>query len=156
MKKLLKRVKKTERDCWEFQGCLLPNGYGKLGREGKTWLAHRYAYSQAVGPIPDGLHVMHRCDNRRCVNPEHLFVGSRVDNMQDMIAKGRHDFSGQRTGNWRESLFSVPETVRLEIVRLRVKERLSLKEVGKRCGVDAKYVSLLCSRTVSDYRRFRA
>jgi hypothetical protein len=68
----------------------MKNGYGKLGRGGKTWLAHRFAWTQENGPIPDGLHVLHKCDNRKCIKVEHLFLGTRFDNMKDMIAKGRH------------------------------------------------------------------
>lgn len=87
--------------CVEHAGCLLPNGYGKVGRLGKTWLAHRWAWHSKCGPIPEGLHVLHKCDNRKCINVAHLFLGTRVDNMQDMIAKGRHKFVGLSSPNYR-------------------------------------------------------
>ena len=57
--------------------------------EGRTWSTHRYAWTQANGPIPPGMWVLHRCDVRRCVNPEHLFLGTAQDNSRDMVAKGR-------------------------------------------------------------------
>lgn len=64
-------------------------GYGFVNVGGRVQLAHRYAWIQTHGPIPDGLFVLHRCDVRNCVNVEHLFLGTHQDNMDDMVAKGR-------------------------------------------------------------------
>lgn len=78
--------------CWEWQGYRNRSGYGAVrvgGRGGKLWLAHRLSYSVLVGPIVDNLHVLHRCDNPRCVRPDHLFLGTNEDNVADRIAKGR-------------------------------------------------------------------
>lgn len=81
--------------CWEWQGARFGSGYGQFyaGRDsaGKRMNihAHRFAYELRHGAIPDGLHVLHHCDNPPCVNPDHLFVGTRSDNMQDMFVKGR-------------------------------------------------------------------
>lgn len=63
--------------------------YGRLTRDGKKHLVHRVAFERAHGPIPDGMNVLHRCDNTSCCNPEHLFLGTQRDNMRDMSAKGR-------------------------------------------------------------------
>lgn len=64
-------------------------GYGSHWHEGKRKQAHRVAWEQEHGPIPEGLHVLHKCDVKRCVNVEHLFLGTHVDNMKDMAVKGR-------------------------------------------------------------------
>ena len=77
--------------CWPWTGTLHGKGYGsiKLGASDGAELAHRVAYRLANGPITDGLHVLHRCDNRLCCNPAHLFLGTNADNMRDRDAKGR-------------------------------------------------------------------
>lgn len=76
-------------DCWLWTGCKLPKGYGQIGIANVPALAHRVSYELANGPIPEGLHVLHACDNPSCVNPTHLLAGTPKDNMQDMISKGR-------------------------------------------------------------------
>lgn len=89
--------------CWEWSGSINPQtGYGQLSSwvNGKRILltAHRVSYRAFHGPIPEGMEVCHKCDNRRCFNPLHLFSGSQLDNMQDMIAKGR-DSGSRGTSN---------------------------------------------------------
>lgn len=75
--------------CWWWTGALDGQGYGRVRRDKVLHPAHRLAWIDANGPIPDGLYVCHRCDNRKCVRPDHLFLGTAKDNTQDMIAKGR-------------------------------------------------------------------
>lgn len=84
-----KIVINPETDCWEWQGFLQPNGYVYVCINYKKTYLHRYSYTVHNGEIPAGMSVLHRCDNRKCVNPNHLFLGTQLDNMRDMHAKGR-------------------------------------------------------------------
>ena len=84
--------KRQPDDCWEWQGCKLPRGYGKIGsggKHGETLLATHVAWFLSTGAPPDEF-VLHKCDNPKCVNPAHLFVGTHLDNMRDQRAKDRH------------------------------------------------------------------
>lgn len=83
-------------DCWAWQGRTV-KGYGHFDVHGQTKLTHRVAYELAYGDIPDGMDILHRCDNPSCVRPEHLTPGTHADNMADMMAKGRNrQPSGER------------------------------------------------------------
>lgn len=76
-------------ECWEWTGTRPSNRYGQIVAHGKKTPAHRVAWMLYRGPIPEGMYVLHKCDNMGCVNPAHLFLGTLSDNMQDMVAKGR-------------------------------------------------------------------
>lgn len=76
-------------NCWEWAAALKENGYGKFGVGYKNGYAHRFAWQFANGEIPEGMMVLHKCDNRKCVRPAHLFLGTALDNMRDMGSKGR-------------------------------------------------------------------
>jgi hypothetical protein len=84
------RLRVTSNGCWEWQGVRSPLGYGRYyPAMGVKLQSHRHAYELAHGAIPEGMHVLHRCDNPPCCNPDHLFLGTHADNMKDRQAKGR-------------------------------------------------------------------
>jgi hypothetical protein len=94
-------------DCWVWKASVTQsNGYGQFSINGRMVGAHRVAYFLGTGRQPRGLHVLHGCDNKRCCNPAHLFLGTNQDNKDDYVAKGLgpnlgHDQVGVRNGNVR-------------------------------------------------------
>lgn len=84
-----KVAKGNSAECWDWIGNLYKDGYGQVMINKTSRRAHRISYELTVGPIPAGMVIMHKCDNRKCVNPNHLCLGTQKENIHDMIAKGR-------------------------------------------------------------------
>jgi len=80
--------KKSSSECWEWAGGLR-DGYGRIKINYKNYNAHRLVYELTYGLIPKGMCVLHKCDNRKCCNPEHLFLGTNNDNVKDKVSKNR-------------------------------------------------------------------
>ena len=118
--------------CWLWRGACDRRGYGHMNVDGATVAAHRVSYELHVGLIPDGLWVLHRCDNPPCCNPSHLFVGSCQDNHDDMRSKGRQVEPPRMPGSSNPSVVLLPEQVaeirrRLETGGRGINERLAME-----------------------------
>lgn len=133
--RLWEKVERTASGCWIFNGARGPAGYGYITSESppRTLRAHRAAWEVARGPIPQGLRVLHRCDVRSCVNPDHLFLGTNADNSADMLEKGR-SVKGERHPNTK-----VTDAQAREIRGATGK----LRDIGDRYGVSESMVSLI-------------
>lgn len=92
-----KYIPEPNSGCWLWDAAVSTGGYGRIGDgSSKVLQAHRVAYEIHRGPIPPGLNVCHRCDVPLCVNPEHLFLGTQRENLDDMTRKGRASRAGLR------------------------------------------------------------
>ena len=92
MRKIIneKSVLDPETGCINWVGPFHYKGYGVLHKENKSYKVHRVSFEVNKGPVPDGMLVCHSCDNRKCVNPDHLWIGTDYDNVRDMMVKGRN------------------------------------------------------------------
>ena len=133
--RIVRRININEKNgCWDFSGCIQSNGYGRITYKRKTMGAHRLAYLAFIGEIPTGMDVCHKCDNRRCVNPAHLFIGSRKKNMEDCVRKGRQAkgdrLSALKSGE-KTNFAKLTERQVLEI-RERIKNKEKISDIAKK------------------------
>ena len=124
-------------DCWQWAACKEKDGYGHFGRDGKMRRAHRLSWQFTYGDIPEGMCVLHRCDNPGCVNPSHLFLGTHADNMHDAAQKGRLAH-GEENGRHKLTGEDV-----LEIRELLAKGALTQQNIADEFGVSQAHVSYI-------------
>lgn len=118
--------------CWVWTASRDTSGYGSIRIGNTTRRATRISWMLAAGPIPDGLHVLHRCDNRACVKPAHLFLGTHQDNMADLRRKGRGRGKEQR--GERHAMVKLTDAKVLEI-RRRVRGGEEQQKIAAEYGV---------------------
>lgn len=134
--KLRAKIKiSTETGCWEWFASKR-HGYGQINVEGTPLAAHRVSYEVHRGPIPDGLHVCHHCDNPACINPEHLFLGTNDDNMADRDAKGRGIiFRGEGHGS--------SKLTEADVRAIRAAKGVSQRKLAEVYGVSGKQICMV-------------
>lgn len=130
-------IKVNAQGCWEWQLFIRRNGYGQMKYEGKTVDAHRVSYRCFHGEIPEGMDVLHSCDNRRCANPDHLRLGTHKENMEDMVAKGRQ----------KKSAFQKEHLMHALALRY---VGFTYKQIGVRMGFDTMSVHKYCNAPSND------
>ena len=128
------RVQKREdTGCWEWTGFRMPNGYGRVYDPGRKDViyAHRRSYEITHGPIPNGLWVLHQCDNPSCVNPDHLFLGTAGDNARDRTRKGRQWVASGELS----PVAKFKESQIREVHALAMEKSMTLKQIAAKTGV---------------------
>jgi len=136
--RFMAKVKK--KDCWEWESQLTSGGYGKFNLKGKTILAHRYSYMIFKGEIPEEMQVCHSCDNRKCVNPSCLWLGTAKENMQDAKNKKRlYDQSGFNASTAKLTRKMIEEILKLD-------KKMPRYKIAKKFNVSPMIISNLLNK----------
>jgi hypothetical protein len=143
-----KYLRKSDHECWEWTASLNAGGYGQITIGLRPHHAMRVSYSLYVGDIPPGMCVCHRCDNRKCVNPSHLFIGTVAENNADMRKKGR-----QRGGPGNPARgMSLPQTKLSDEQILEIRSATgSLRQLGAIYGVSGSLICRIKNKQVRAY-----
>lgn len=131
--------------CWTWMGAKSGKGYGIIRVDKHNIPTHRVSWEIHNGPIPDGKKCLHRCDNPPCCNVAHLFLGSQADNMSDMMAKGRHGYTGS-PGESHPGVKLTEEKVRE--IRKRYANGEIQKEIAKEYNVSRSTITAIVTRRI--------
>lgn len=123
--RFLKKVNVVENGCHEWTSTIHRDGYGRVHYEGAQRIAHRVAYMLFIGEIPNGMFVCHHCDNRKCVNPDHLYAGTAKQNMRDKVARFK--------GLWGRMKFTTEQIEKCKNLYL---SGISQEKIAKQLGMD--------------------
>ena len=127
----------TEEGCWKCTvHSLNPQGYAKIERNGKVTKVHRHVFALKNNGITEGMHILHKCDNPSCINPDHLFEGTSLDNIRDKVEKGRQAF-GEQNGFAK---------LTANDVRKILKDNRKYREIAKDYPVTTKHVGVIKRR----------
>ncbi len=127
------KVRKTK-TCWLWQGSCNTSKYGQFYFENKMATAHRVSWAMHFGSIPEGKHVLHRCDVKLCIRPTHLWLGTHIDNMKDMAEKGRAKYMrGAQHGNSKLKLN--------QVLKIKMSTGKSLRWLADKYGVSFGHIS---------------
>ena len=130
----------TDEGCWEAQQGIHHSGYAELKVNGRKQRVHRLAYEAYVGPIGTA-YVLHKCDNKRCFNPAHLFLGTQADNVADMMAKGRgiqlagEDHGAAKVSNAQRKLIALDKRKQKEIANTYGLAQSTVSMIQHKAGV---------------------
>jgi hypothetical protein len=146
-RRLRANMAQTPSGCQEWTGCRGKWGYGSVRVKQKTMLAHRVSYTVFVGPIPDGILVLHKCDNPPCINPDHLFLGTNLDNVRDRNAKGR-----TRGKSWHGETHPSAKLTEIDVAEIRkMAGTLSQRKIAQMFGIRQSTVS-----NISNFKTWKA
>jgi len=128
-------------DCWMWTAANGRFGYGASWVNGKMHTSHRISYMLCIGPIPTFMCILHKCDNPPCVNPEHLFLGTRADNIADMKAKGRSAY-GENHGR--------AKLTEADIINIRSLEKMGKRQsdLARKWGISTSHISYIVNRKI--------
>lgn len=116
--------------CIEWKGCVNSSGYGVLNFLGKMDYIHRIVYKLIIGEIPEEFQILHKCDNRPCINPNHLFLGTHQDNMDDMISK-------------RRNILKLKDIDAINKIVKQAREGIVYRHIAEEFGIDRTYANFI-------------
>lgn len=147
-KRFIKKINFTD-TCWLWTAAKYPSGYGQFGFEGKTYATHRFLWNFLRGEIPEGICVLHKCDVRACIKPDHLFLGTKKDNSDDMIKKGRdRKLKGEHHGMAKLSNVQVKE---IKSIYVRGRNGFSQVKLAEMYGVDRTVIGKIVTGKAYNY-----